>query len=212
MARHRRAHRRPPPVRHRPRGGEVRPFQGRYGIPQEYGGHGIGTEMHMDPWVANHGKPGSGPRLSRACASPSSRWSTSAPTGPGAGRRLDRHHRRRQASAHFEHSVAVTHNGPWVLTALDGGRERLAACWETRASRIASRRADVVDDGGWSRDASLGRRPRQGRGRPAGALRAGPAHVESSTSGWSSSTRARRTASSPRSPRIFPTSTCSSCP
>jgi methionyl aminopeptidase len=31
-----------------------------------------------------------------------------------------------KASAHFEHSVAVTHNGPWVLTALDGGKERLA--------------------------------------------------------------------------------------
>ena len=31
----------------------------------------------------------------------------------------------RQA-AHWEHTVAVTANGPWVLTALDGGREELA--------------------------------------------------------------------------------------
>jgi methionyl aminopeptidase len=29
-------------------------------------------------------------------------------------------------SAHFEHSFAVTEDGPWVLTALDGGRERIA--------------------------------------------------------------------------------------
>jgi methionyl aminopeptidase len=29
-------------------------------------------------------------------------------------------------SAHFEHTFAVTEDGPWVLTALDGGRERLA--------------------------------------------------------------------------------------
>jgi methionyl aminopeptidase len=30
-------------------------------------------------------------------------------------------------SAHFEHSFTVTDEGPWVLTALDGGRERIAA-------------------------------------------------------------------------------------
>ncbi|GAA3422881.1 type I methionyl aminopeptidase [Streptosporangium sandarakinum] len=101
--------------------------QGRYGIPQEYGGHGIGTEMHMDPWVANHGRPGRGPRFeagmclavepmlnlgtdrTRVLADD---WTVVTVDG--------------KASAHFEHSVAVTDNGPWVLTALDGGRERLA--------------------------------------------------------------------------------------
>jgi methionyl aminopeptidase len=36
---------------------------GRYGIVDGYGGHGIGTEMHQDPHVLNHGKPGKGPRL-----------------------------------------------------------------------------------------------------------------------------------------------------
>jgi methionyl aminopeptidase len=30
-------------------------------------------------------------------------------------------------SAHFEHTVAITDRGPWVLTALDGGAERFAA-------------------------------------------------------------------------------------
>ena len=36
---------------------------GRYGIVDGYGGHGIGTEMHQDPHVLNHGRPGKGPRL-----------------------------------------------------------------------------------------------------------------------------------------------------
>jgi methionine aminopeptidase type I len=35
--------------------------QGSYGILQEYGGHGIGTEMHQEPHVLNFGKPGNGP-------------------------------------------------------------------------------------------------------------------------------------------------------
>src|SRR6185369_16427080 len=34
-----------------------------YGIVEEYGGHGIGTAMHMDPFLPNHGPPGHGPRL-----------------------------------------------------------------------------------------------------------------------------------------------------
>ena len=49
---------------------------GRYGIVDGYGGHGIGTEMHQDPHVLNHGRPGQGP----------------APgAGPGAGDRADDH-------------------------------------------------------------------------------------------------------------------------
>src|SRR5215469_12175011 len=37
---------------------------GPYGIVREYTGHGIGTRMHMDPPVPNHGRPGRGPVLS----------------------------------------------------------------------------------------------------------------------------------------------------
>ncbi|MEV0967142.1 type I methionyl aminopeptidase [Microtetraspora glauca] len=99
--------------------------QGRYGIPQEYGGHGIGTEMHMDPWVANHGRPGRGPRFEPGMCFAiepmvnlgtdrtrvlSDDWTVVTVDG--------------KASAHFEHSVAVTDNGPLVLTALDGGASR----------------------------------------------------------------------------------------
>lgn len=101
--------------------------QGRFGIPPEYGGHGIGTEMHMEPWIANHGRPGRGPTLEEGMC-----LAIEPMVNLGTERTrvladdwtvvtIDGKH-----SAHFEHSVAVTHNGPWVLTALDGGAERLA--------------------------------------------------------------------------------------
>ncbi|RJL23538.1 type I methionyl aminopeptidase [Bailinhaonella thermotolerans] len=101
--------------------------QGRYGIPQEYGGHGIGTEMHMDPWIANHGKPGRGPRMEAGMCFA---VEPMVNLGTATTRVLDDDWtvvtEDGKASAHFEHSVAVTHNGPWVLTAIDGGESRLA--------------------------------------------------------------------------------------
>ena len=36
---------------------------GRYGVVEEYTGHGIGSAMHMDPPVPNYGRAGRGPRL-----------------------------------------------------------------------------------------------------------------------------------------------------
>ena len=56
--------------------------QGSYGIVEGYGGHGIGTEMHQDPHVLNHGPPGRGPVLEPGMCSRSSRWSTSARRTP----------------------------------------------------------------------------------------------------------------------------------
>ncbi|GAA4193411.1 type I methionyl aminopeptidase [Microbispora amethystogenes] len=99
--------------------------QGRYGIPQEYGGHGIGTEMHMDPWVANHGRPGRGPKFEAGMC-----FAIEPMVNLGTDRTrvldddwtvvtIDG-----RPSAHFEHSVAVTEDGPLVLTALDGGASR----------------------------------------------------------------------------------------
>ena len=100
--------------------------QGRYGIVEEYVGHGIGTEMHMDPPVPNYGKPGHGPELERGmcfAVEPmvnlggretlllDDDWTVVTEDG--------------RPSAHFEHSFAVTEDGPWVLTALDGGASRL---------------------------------------------------------------------------------------
>ncbi|SPL87614.1 Methionine aminopeptidase [[Actinomadura] parvosata subsp. kistnae] len=72
--------------------------QGRYGIPPEYGGHGIGTEMHMDPWIANHGKPGRGPALEEGmCLAIEPMVNLGTERTPRPGRRLDRGHRRREA-------------------------------------------------------------------------------------------------------------------
>jgi methionyl aminopeptidase len=100
---------------------------GRYGIVEDYGGHGIGSEMHMDPAVPNQGRPGRGPVLAEGMAlaiepllvlgSPGTRllddgWTVVSEDGSPA--------------AHFEHTVAVTADGPWVLTAADGGREGFA--------------------------------------------------------------------------------------
>ena len=44
------------------------PRQGDFGIVEEYGGHGIGTEMHQDPHVLNYGRPGRGPKLVKGLA------------------------------------------------------------------------------------------------------------------------------------------------
>jgi methionyl aminopeptidase len=86
-------------------------------------GHGIGSEMHMDPPVHNQGRPGHGPVLTEGMAlaieplltsgSPETvllddRWTVLTADGGCA--------------AHFEHTVALTADGPWVLTAPDGGR------------------------------------------------------------------------------------------
>ncbi len=93
-----------------------------YGILRDYVGHGIGSRMHMEPAVANFGPPGRGPRLKPGMAiavepmvtlgSPDvfthdDDWTVST---------LDR-----SIAAHWEHTVAITDDGPWVLTALDGG-------------------------------------------------------------------------------------------
>jgi methionyl aminopeptidase len=98
-----------------------------YGIVDHYGGHGIGTEMHQDPHVLNYGRPGRGPRLvpglvlaiepmvtvgDPATAELEDGWTVVTKDGSRA--------------AHFEHTVAITSEGPWVLTAEDGGAAGLA--------------------------------------------------------------------------------------
>jgi methionyl aminopeptidase len=99
---------------------------GRYGIVDGYGGHGIGTEMHQDPHVLNHGRPGRGPRLVSGLAlaiepmitmgSPRTEeladgWTVVSVDG--------------SVAAHVEHSMALLDDGVWVLTAADGGRALL---------------------------------------------------------------------------------------
>lgn len=91
---------------------------GRYGIVRDYGGHGIGTEMHQDPHLPNYGKPGQGPRLepgvvlaiepmitagSARTRELADGWTVVTKDGSWA--------------VHTEHTVAVTETGPTVLTA-----------------------------------------------------------------------------------------------
>ena len=110
---------------------------GQYGIVEDYVGHGIGSQMHMDPPVPNYGRPGRGPALVPGMAlavepmlvlgDPDTRlldddWTVVTADGSRA--------------AHFEHTVAITADGPWVLTAADGGVSGLAAA---RAGRVPAR-------------------------------------------------------------------------
>jgi len=112
---------------------------GPYGIVAEYTGHGIGTEMHMDPPVPNYGRPGRGPVLAEGMAlaiepminlgRPEARvldddWTVVTADGSW--------------SAHFEHTVAITAGGPWVLTAADGGASRLAQVAAQTAGQAAA--------------------------------------------------------------------------
>jgi methionyl aminopeptidase len=91
---------------------------GTYGLIREYTGHGIGTAMHMEPAVPNYGPPGRGLRLRTGMAlaiepmiSRGGRHTTELADGwtvvTSDGSR----------AAHFEHTVAITPEGPWVLTA-----------------------------------------------------------------------------------------------
>lgn len=103
--------------------------QGKYGILQDYGGHGIGTEMHQEPHVLNFGRRGMGPELTPGfvlAIEPmitrgthktkvlSDDW-TVVSTDKSRG-------------AHFENTYCLLSDGkPFVLTALDGGKQRLGA-------------------------------------------------------------------------------------
>ncbi len=88
-----------------------------YGLVLEYGGHGIGTSMHMDPFLPNHGSPGQGPRLRPGMALAvepmltagdpetlelADGWTVVTADGGRA--------------VHWEHTVAIMDDGPSILT------------------------------------------------------------------------------------------------
>ncbi len=90
-------------------------------VVREYTGHGIGRQMHEDPQVPNYGKVGTGMNL-RAGMTIALEPMVLAGT-PETTIEEDRWtvvSRDRKLTAHFEHTVAVTVDGPLVLTALDG--------------------------------------------------------------------------------------------
>ena len=89
-----------------------------YGVVREYVGHGIGTRMHEEPQVPNYGRPGRGLRLEVGHALA---IEPMVNEGSSESRVLDDGWtvvtRDGSRSAHFEHTVAITANGPRILTA-----------------------------------------------------------------------------------------------
>ena len=88
-----------------------------YSVVRDFVGHGIGSKLHEDPKVPNYGTPGHGPKLKEGMVLAiepmvntgtyktrilEDKWT--AVTEDGG------------YSAHFEHCVVVTKNGPWILT------------------------------------------------------------------------------------------------
>jgi methionyl aminopeptidase len=89
-----------------------------YGVVREFVGHGIGKSMHEDPQLPNYGNPGKGPRLKAGMVLAiepminlgsaevkvlDDKWTAVTVDG--------------SVSAHFEHTVAITRDGPMILTA-----------------------------------------------------------------------------------------------
>lgn len=88
-----------------------------YGIVRQFVGHGVGRELHEDPEVPNFGCPGRGPRLAEGMTIAiepmitlegddvtidPDKWTTRTKSG--------------KAAAHFEHTIAITKDGPVILT------------------------------------------------------------------------------------------------
>ncbi|MEV0356848.1 type I methionyl aminopeptidase [Nocardia sp. NPDC050697] len=88
-----------------------------YGIVDGYGGHGIGREMHLDPFLPNEGEPGRGPRLvvgSVLAIEPMLTLGTTETTVLADDWTVVTADGTR--AAHWEHTVAVTEDGPRILT------------------------------------------------------------------------------------------------
>jgi methionyl aminopeptidase len=89
-----------------------------FSVVREFVGHGIGQQMHEEPQVPNYGDAGRGPRLSEGmvlaiepmvnAGKPAVKVLSDGWTA------VTRDH---SLSAHFEHTVAVTADGAWILTA-----------------------------------------------------------------------------------------------
>lgn len=87
-----------------------------YGVVREFVGHGIGRALHEDPQVYNFGPAGRGPELRPGLVLAIEPMINQGAAGvviddDGWTARTEDG----KLSAHFEYSVAVTHNGPWVL-------------------------------------------------------------------------------------------------
>jgi methionyl aminopeptidase len=108
---------------------------GKFGIVTGYGGHGIGTEMHQDPHVLNYGRPGRGPALVPGlCLAIEPMVTLGSPRSVEQADGWTVVTQDGSAAAHVEHTVALTPDGAWVLTAPDGGAARLGPLLSSAAS------------------------------------------------------------------------------
>ncbi len=95
-----------------------------FSVPRDYTGHGIGLDMHEDPFIPNYGTFNSGLRLREGmviCIEPMvQQGSYLTKTGPDGWTVYSVDH---QNSAHFEHTILVTKTGCEVLTRDKGEKE-----------------------------------------------------------------------------------------
>ncbi|MFL5515911.1 MAG: type I methionyl aminopeptidase, partial [Gemmatimonadales bacterium] len=89
-----------------------------YGVVRELVGHGIGTRFHEEPQVPNYGAPKRGPRLLEGMTLAIEPMITvGSPTTKTLGDKWTVVTADGTLAAHFEHTVAITANGPRILTA-----------------------------------------------------------------------------------------------
>ena len=89
-----------------------------FSVVREFVGHGIGQRMHEEPQVPNYGEPGRGPRLTEGMVlAIEPMVNAGKPAVKVLGDGWTAVTRDGSLSAHFEHTVAVTADGPWILTA-----------------------------------------------------------------------------------------------
>ena len=100
---------------------QKRAESGGYSVVRVFAGHGIGASLHEPPWIPNYGSPGRGPRLMAGMV-----FAIEPMLNAGGSdvRMLDDEWTAVTAdgslSAHFEHTVLITDDGPDVLTKIEG--------------------------------------------------------------------------------------------
>jgi methionyl aminopeptidase len=89
-----------------------------FSVVREFVGHGIGAALHEEPQIANYGQPGRGPRLAEGMTLAIEPMVNMGKPGVKVlGDGWTAVTKDGSLSAHFEHTVAVTKDGPLVLTA-----------------------------------------------------------------------------------------------
>jgi methionyl aminopeptidase len=100
---------------------QKRAESGGYSVVRVFAGHGIGSRLHEPPWIPNYGSPGRGPRLMGGMVFAIEPMLNS---GGSDVRMLDDEWTAVTAdgslSAHFEHTILITDEGPDVLTKIEG--------------------------------------------------------------------------------------------